>query len=293
MRKKLAIVYVVCLVLLLGYVTRHPVGFQKTYSLLPAASYPPIPGDRPGHSLDVAGLLGSTSYDEERPFVWAILPHERYRQAIVEGAGNCSNRSFGLAYLLGKSEIDYQLVSFLDRERLLDGWGHTVVRTRYRYEGEERVGIVDLQEGGLPRSGERFLDLTDLLRGKPDHVVIELLHESKGTRSTMYGDLLDDGAVAYTPSSEVMRYFRFIDAIYIPLGNEKIEKYLYDGIAVILGTFPHLYTNKYYYLFEIHRPEMVILRTALWTIRSAIFIVPLIVVSGLWGLRNISSERRL
>jgi hypothetical protein len=40
--------------------------------------------------------------------VYAVLPAAKYRQAVLEGDGNCSNLTCGMAYVLLESDVDYQ-----------------------------------------------------------------------------------------------------------------------------------------------------------------------------------------
>ena len=163
--------YLILVALSLGAAMRAPIAIQKINAIVPAQGFAPIDGEG---SLDVASVVGAIPY-RQNP-VWTVEPERKYQQTIVEGFGNCSQKTFGLAYLLDQSGVDYQVIHLLPPERFLIGGGHTVMRTRYRYRGSERVGIVDLLAAGLPVSASGYADIDALAAGPLADFRFELLN---------------------------------------------------------------------------------------------------------------------
>jgi hypothetical protein len=263
----------------------RPFAFQKTSALSPATSFETLAQTPRTAALDVAALIGAIPYQPDTS-VNTVLPKEKYRRTIVEGKGSCSQQSFGLAYELDRRGVDFQIIPILRVGDFLSGGGHMVLRTRYRYGDHEHVGVVDLIEGGLPRSAERFLDVADLREGAIPAFSLLSLSAQKDAESSIYGGFLDDTVVTYIPSNEAAEYFRFLEAVYVPLGNERLEKFFYDGLAVVLGFYPTIRAPQYDRLFRDHAAERAVYIAVLWIFRSAIVIVPLIVLFELFRWRQ-------
>ncbi len=273
--------YLVLVALSLGAVMRAPVAVQKINAMVPAQDFAPIYGEE---SLDVADVVGAIP---NRPDpVWAVEPSRKYQKTIVEGFGNCSQKTFGFAYLLDRSGLDYQVIHLLPRDRFLIGGGHTVMRMRYRYQGIERVGIVDLLEAALPVSASGYADIDTLVAGPLVDFRFELLNSETDGVSDYYGDFLEDAVLAYIPADEIARYFRFLEAVYVPLGSERLEKHVYDGLALMLGFYPSIFVPEYARLVEGREVEWFTYRSVLWVLRSALVGLPLLTLAALLGLRG-------
>lgn len=76
-------------------------------------------------------------------------------------------------------------------------------------------------------------------------------------------------------SREVNRYFDFRERIYVPLGHDRLEKVIYDGVTLLFGYLPNVYTPEYDALVEANRVEVAVQRSALWVQRSSLFMLPL------------------
>ncbi len=63
-------------------------------------------------------------------------------------------------------------------------------------------------------------------------------------RVDYYGSFLDDAVIAVINDHEVEGYFRFMNKIYVPLGNPKMEKYIYESLSFVLGKYPNVYVAK-------------------------------------------------
>lgn len=263
--------YSALLGLAVAAVAAKPVAFQKANTIVATQTIEPI---RSKASLDVAARLSAIPYhagaDE---VVWAVEPRERYHQTVVAGRGNCSNLVFGIAYELDRRGLDFQVIHLLP-SNFLDGAGHTVLRTRYHYDDRDRVGVVDLLEGGLPMSAGHPLDVGDLEHGAVAGFSLVPLSAQHDDRSTYYGTFLSDARVGYASSEDVGAYFRFVESIYVPLGSARLEKYIYDGLSVLAGKYPSIRTPAASDLFSGKRAERAALIAACWTLRSAFVVVP-------------------
>jgi hypothetical protein len=264
------VIYPALVALSLAAATSRPVAFQKVNAIADAEGIEPV---RSEASLDVAARLAAIPYRAGDEAVWAVEPRARYRETILEGRGNCSNLAFGLAYELDWRGLDYQLIHLMPHD-FLAGSGHTVVRTRYRYREVERVGVVDLLEGGLPASAGRPLDVDDLARGAVPSFSIVALHAKQDARSDYYGAFLDEVRLGYITARDIHAYFDFIDAVYVPLGSPRLEKYVFDGLAVLAGAYPRIHVPDAAGLFAGNRLERAVLVAACWVLRSAVFLIP-------------------
>lgn len=273
-RHKILLAYAAVLMLALAMPLVQTYGFQKLNVIRPAEAIPDLRVQEDDF-IDVYDVVRSIPYDGGR--VWTVVPKEKHRQTILRGRGNCSNLSYGLAYELARSNIDYQLISFLDRDEFVDGGGHTVIRVGYRYDGSPRVGLVDLVRGGLPRSGDSFLDVSDLRGLAIEDFSIEPLNARKfegADEPRFYGEDLESSAIGYIRAEDIERYFDFIETVYVPLGSERLEKHVFDGLALLLGTLPTIRLPAYPELVERHRLAFVAHRSSLWILRSALVVLP-------------------
>ena len=79
----------------------------------------------------------------------------------------------------------------------------------------------------------------------------------------------------------------FIDAIHVPLGNAKLEKYLFDGLAVVAGTYPHIYVRSVDQVFAGEGTRWFWLKVSLWLLRvwPCVFLLVLVYDVG-WRRRR-------
>lgn len=225
-----------------------------------------------GDAVDIARIIAATPYHSGR--VMTLDFEEKYRATIEGGAGTCSERSFGLAWKLRRSDLDIQIVHLMRPGEIVRGVGHTVVRIAYDDAGETRVGLVDLLEGGLPTSGGVPLDIQDLTHGAVPDFRIRSFNDRKDEASRYYGDFLDGASIGFIPARELDSYFAFIESVYRPLGSERLEKLFFDGLALLLGALPSVYVPDDAVLVGPHAIEMRLQKAALWVLRSALLVIP-------------------
>lgn len=270
--------YGAVLVGVLAVIGSNPIEFKKSVTIVEGKWIPDIPLS--GKLLDVAEFIGSIPYRSSVRMVYAVDPFVKYQRSIIQGEGNCSNMIFGAAYYLDSQGIEYQIIYWLPRRKFLKGDGHAVLRLPYRLEDKVQVGIVDLFEGGLPRREFQYLDVHDLAGWRLTGITIESLSPRKDTASPFYGSYLRDASFGFTPSSEVRRYFRFIQAVYVPLRSEMVEKYVFDALAVIAGIHPRIYVPAASEVFEGVELERAFFLSCLWVLRSFALVIPLMFLYG-------------
>lgn len=272
--------------LTLGTVASRPYAFQKLNTVVPVEGFEPLHASP--QPVDIAGII------ESAPFVPGTAvtadPARKYRLTIEQGTGNCSERAFGLAWKLRQSGVDLQIVHLLPHAGFVRGEGHTVIRIPYAMDGSERVGVVDLLEGGLPTDHGEPLDIDELSHGAIDDASIRSLTPLQDDESSYYGEFLDRVSIGFIPAREIDPYFEFIERVYVPLGNDRLEKYVYDGLALLVGVLPETHVPEYQILVEDHTTELWLHRSALWIMRSLIFVIPAILVFEI-GLRLFSGRR--
>lgn len=232
-----------------------------------------------GRPIDVASIISQIPYQTPGGDVYAIEPRKKYIRTIEEGYGNCSNLAFGLAYELGQRKHAYKIVHLMP-PGFLQGEGHTVLSTTYEFEGKQQQGIVDLLEGGLPVSQGRFVELADLRKGHLTEVAIAPLSPLHDDHSPYYGEFLDRSVLGVLDHEEVERYFAFLEANYVSLGNEKLDKYVYDGLALVLGYYPAIYVAKTdrATLLAGHGVRYLLALTLLWSVRALLVLLPCLVI---------------
>jgi hypothetical protein len=266
-------IYGLLVVAALIVAAREPLLFQKLNTLMPATGFPPLARSSSG-PLEIEEVLGSIPLKVRAS--WAVHPKRRYERTIIEGLGNCSQLSFGLAYALEQSGRDYQIIHMLNPAGLQLGEGHTVIRVRYQLDDSERLGLVDMVSGGLLQVGERELDVEVLNAGPVEDLAFRPLNAAARSPLEYFSNRLNASVVAYVPSSEVRRYYDFLNAVYLPLGHEKVEKYVFDGMALLLGFLPRVYMPRYEAFMSELDHEPALYRASLWTLRSTLLMVPLI-----------------
>jgi len=223
---------------LAGYfLATSPVAFQKSAAIR-FVDDPDWQLDDRGEPADIAAIVSAIPYGPPGDMVYEVHPRQKYRATIEQGGGNCSNLAFGLAYELNRKGCRYRIVHLMPPAGFLAGEGHTVVEMHYQWNGQACRGIVDLLEGGIPTTGGKPLSLADLRAGSLDNPAIVTLNEHHDAASPYYGEFLDGSVVGVIRDEEAAEYFSFVETIYVPLGHARLEKFVYDGLAIVLGYYP-------------------------------------------------------
>lgn len=229
--------------LLSGYfLFTSPVAFQK-FSMIKFVEPFELTLAKPERWIDVKGIIKNIPYKQNVEMIYEVEPKQKYQKTIKQGYGNCSNLAFGLAYYLGRHNYKYQIIHLLPPEGFLMGQGHTVINAPYVINGKKHYGIIDILEGGLPTNNGVFIDLNSLRNGGFTNPSILSLNPNKDNTSPYYGEFLNRSVIGVLAHNEIKSYFDFVESIYIPLGNKKLEKIFYDGLSIIFGYYPYAYVN--------------------------------------------------
>ena len=144
----------------------------------------------------------------------------------------------------------------------------------------QRIGIIDMQAAGLPQSQGQFVDRKDLETGSLlEYTLLQLNPRRDYSNSYYYTDFLETAHTGSMPAKEVRRYFRFIELIYVPLGNAELEKYIFDGLAILLGVYPSIYVASLSSVFEDVQLQRYFFLFALLMMRSLPIFLLLFVLS--------------
>ncbi len=266
--KKIIVIQCLLLAVVAGYIFMNPVAFLKSNTIRPASLQQMITLNNQ-QGVDIAPLVAKIPY--KGGLIYTVEPQQRFNEMMRNGSGNCSNKSYGLAYYLGQRNINYNIVHLLIPDKFLDGKGHVVVNTTYYLSGKLYDGIVDMTEGGLPSYDRKYVDINDMLNGNIDQTDFQIatLNQKVNNRSKYYGDFLTEAVIGITPASEVNAHFALIKAIYMPLGSKKIEKFIYDGLALIAGIHPSIYVlpNEFARLYAHSGLRRWLNIFALWMVR--------------------------
>ena len=237
-----ALLFLVSAALAGFFVFTSPVAFQKSASIrFVDETLFMLP--EPEMHIDIEAILRPIPYSDSR-MVYEVAPNEKYIQTIEQGHGNCSNLAFGLAYALSEQGHDYQIVHLMPINGFLNGIGHTVLHMPFRLTDERHYGIVDVLEGGLPQTRSGFVHLDTLRNGSLSEASIFSLNQRKDNESPYYDSFLDTAIVGVIYAQDVEQYFDFLESVYVPLGNKKLEKIFYDGLSLVCGTYPPNYVLK-------------------------------------------------
>lgn len=259
-----------------------PLLFQKLNTVRPVEAVPDL-STEPGGFLDIEATLRPIPLHGRQ--VWNVFPETRHRRTMVEGGGNCSQISFGLAYQLERQGIDYQIIHMFTPAGLGLGDGHTVIRIPYVYQGVEYVGLVDMSFGGLLVGDDGMLDVADVEAAPvPGWSQIDL--NAKSRFPDYHDDFLVGAIVGYVPPSEVRDYYGFIERVYVTVGADMAEKFLFDGLALLFGRLPEVYVPRYDALVVGRGADLRRHRAALAGLRSALVVLPLILGFELLRLRR-------
>lgn len=266
-----------------------PIAFQKVMSLRPGAV-----ADQDwtaGEALDVERFISAIPYRSAEA-VPEVYPERLYEKTVLEGRGNCANKSRGLTYYLNRRGIPFERVDLLPFDGFLDGKGHTLVRTRYSLRGTDKVGVVDMLEGGVLSMRDQLLDLEDLRYAAPYTIEVVPLNARMDSHSDYYGSFIETAAVAVTPTEHTKRFFRFIEAVYVPFGDARLERLVYNATAVVLGVFPLTYVSpENYHKLLVGNGGVLAMATALtWAVRILVVAIALEAVLRL-GRRGVRLVR--
>ena len=260
------------------FLSTSPIAFQKSMSLSDA----PIiePDWTIANAIDARKVIGSIPYKGSQALS-DVLPRKLYERTILQGYGNCANKTRGLSYLLLEEGIPFERVDLIPADGFIQGRGHTLVRTKYVLDGVTRVGMIDILEGGVPALDRVPIDLRQLRESIPYTLKLLPLNVLVDDHSDYYGSFLETASIGVIDHREIARYFRFVETIYVSLNDAEFERFICNASAVVLGIFPQLHVSPTEFArLKAQSPGTVALAHALtWSAR--VFIVVIVLTMSL------------
>ena len=190
---------------------------------------------------EISNQIKSIPYQLNNKMVYAINPKEKLKKTIVEGDGNCSNLSFGSSIYSLYNKKKSVPIKLFTNEGFLKGSGHTVQLMSL----QKKNIIVDFLEGGVPlKCGEPFQ-----LKGLYDQGECELgfkvISSIKDKENFYFTEKeLNKYFIGIHSQLEIDNYHKFIEKIYFPLFNKKLEKIFFDSISIVSGFYPKTYVKS-------------------------------------------------
>ena len=135
---------------------------------------------------------------------------------------------------------NFIFLHFYPKDDWKKGAGHSVILVKINSE----FVIVDLLEGGIVFN----LDQDNLFRN--DQSVNFMPLNSLMDSINPYFPKVFDYQVGIIENNSVMEYFQFLNKIYVPIGNAKIEHLLYNGLALFFDQYPNIHIDKKHSLFS-------------------------------------------
>jgi len=232
---------------ILYFFINSPLAFQKIMSIKQDENYAYYNDNYQDADLKhIINIIGDIPYNREIPN-WEVHPKKTYENSIINGFGNCSNYSQSLIYELSnlkqKGFVFYLLYKDLS---FLNGSGHAAVQIKYNNENI----IIDINEAGIPLDNERYLSIEDLRSTTSENLnQLKLNKVSDQFNQYFNKEIISQVEIGKVKQKELEDYFRFIENIYVPLGNSKLEKIFYDSLAILFGFFPSTYVSKEFFIF--------------------------------------------
>ena len=192
--------------------------------------------------LDITEVISNIPY--KGGIIYTVDPEEKYIKTLQQGHGNCSNLSYGLAYLYSRQGQDYNLIHYFNTDTGFLKNGHVTVESSYTIDDNAKYGIIDVLEGGVVLDGKKPVSHEDLKHGIADSLKIYSMSSERDDKSYYYTpEFINHAVIGIMKSDEVRDYFNFLSAVYIRLGNAKLEKYFYDAVAIYFGFYPNIYMD--------------------------------------------------
>tara|TARA_B100000686_G_scaffold338637_1_gene411444 strand:- start:796 stop:1683 length:888 start_codon:yes stop_codon:yes gene_type:complete len=249
--------FILATVSLTFFLLTSPIALQKTLSLKVLDEQTALFEDAYSEVMEreVSELLDAIPYKNDPSESWFVKPQSKYEDTILGGNGNCSNLAFGAMYAFNRSEQQAAVLHLLlkDYSQFLHGAGHTVLLVNQ----DGNSTIVDILEGGVPLQNGNVIDVQNFNLNQSDLFSHQSLNTLKdGDNPYFTTEFLSQVEFGVIPQIEVLEYFRFIDAIYVPLGSIYLEKLFFDTLALAFGQFPNTYVSSKFFL-EIYKNSMV------------------------------------
>lgn len=271
----------------------NPNKFQKLNSFRLAEKYNNhLSLNIPNTNFDVIGFISKIPYNNNYGYIYTVHPETKYNNTIVKGGGDCSTLSFGAAYYFLKHDIDFELIHFLPEKNLFGGGGHVAIRMPFYYDNKNVIGIVDLAGGGFIADGWNDFNVNGFAKINKTFKLNKINNLASDFFKNYYDKTyLSNIHFGYTPKGEIEHYFKFLNKYYIAFNNEKYEKYIYDGLAIILGQYYNIYVGNQIHSMLKH--EIFLFSAILLYIRIFVISLPFIAITEIILYKKINRSASL
>lgn len=191
------------------------------------------------------------------------------------------------------SDIDFEFIHFLPPESLFSGGGHVALRVPYTLDGVSGVGLLDVAGGAMPTIGDNIVDFFDLQDQNKD-IILRRVNDDAPEYYEIYYKVqyLDNVHLGFTSKVDIINYFTFIDLIYIPLANKKLEKMLFDGLAIVFGRYYSIYVDEEFLAPFLH--QIYLFKFILFFLRSILITgIAIVIYESIAASRILVRRQRL
>jgi hypothetical protein len=219
-----------------GYFVLHPIALQKAISIKAVKiNKSNIRTTYSYYSIEEIIKNIPIGGSHSGALILDVLPEKKIYETIKNGRGNCSNLAFGMAFYLLNIGIDNFKIINIFKNNILEGNGHTMF-----YYNEH---LYDLVIGGEVLTSDRkpmSIDALVLATKIPMDLKFKKINKYCYNESNPYitKDFLYGAKIGIIQSKKVKEYFTFINRIYFNLGNTKLNKIVFDGLAIFFNKLP-------------------------------------------------------
>ena len=210
---------------------------------------------------EISNQIKSIPYQLNNKMVYAINPKEKLKKTIVEGDGNCSNLSFGSSIYSLYNKKKSVPIKLFTNEGFLKGSGHTVQLMSL----QKKNIIVDFLEGGLPLKCGKPFQLKGLYDQGECELGFKVISPIKDKENFYFTEKkLNNYIIGIHSQLEVDRYHKFIERIYFPLFNKKLEKIFFDSVSLVSGFYPKVYVQSAQWKLLFEDRKYLIIISKIW-----------------------------
>tara|TARA_Y100001968_G_C19450834_1_gene768472 strand:- start:140 stop:1045 length:906 start_codon:yes stop_codon:yes gene_type:complete len=221
----------------------EPIVLQKTLSIKAVKEIDIFNTSYGSYTIDeINSQIKAIPYTDNASLLYTINPRDKLKETIYGGKGTCSELVFGASIFSLYKEKKSAPIHMLPYDgRFLKGGGHTLKLIRL----EDKDIVVDYLEGGFPLKCGNFINLQGLKSGPNgcDIGFLSVNYRKDNVNNFVTTKSMNENAIGILSQLEVDRYHRFLETIHIPLFNKRLEKIVFDSIAMFTGNYPSTYVE--------------------------------------------------
>ncbi len=214
------------------------------------------------YSIDeISNQIQSIPYLSNSRMVYEVNPKEKLKKTIIEGDGNCSNLSFGSSIYSLYNKKKSVPIKLFTNEGFPKGIGHAVQLISLQKSNI----IVDFLEGGIPLKCGKPFQLKGLYDQGECELGFKVISSIKDKENFYFTKAqLNKYSIGIHSQLEIDRYHKFIEKIYFPLFNKKLEKIFFDSISIVSGFYPNTYVQNVQWKLLFEDKKYLIIISKIW-----------------------------